>query len=106
MNKVGSDLKADHPKNSVAKDVSKDTTLPEFRSSIENQTVGGEGLALPPSSTDGQRAPFSDKASMVVAPFRKIRYGAVVKADDFHRGETSWTLILSTYEEYSQLFLR
>ena len=104
MNKVGPDLKADHPKNSVAKDVSKDTTLPEFRSSIENQTVGGEGLALPPSTTDCQRAPFSDKACVVVAPFRKIRYGAVVKADYFHRGDTSW--ILSTYDEYSLLFLR
>ena len=89
MNKVGPDLKADHPKNSVAEDISEDTALPEFRGSIENQTVGGEGLALPPSSTDGQRAPFSDKACVVVAPFWKIWYGAVVKTDDFHRGETS-----------------
>ena len=89
MNKVGSDLKADHSENSVAEDISKDTALPDFRSSIENQTVRGEGLALPPSSTDGQRAPSSDKACVVVAPFRKIWYGAVVEANDFHRGETS-----------------
>ena len=78
MNQVGPNLKADHPKNSVAKDVSKDTTLPEFRGSIENQTVGGERLALPPSSTDRELVRGSLERCQPIPRFRQLWDSALV----------------------------